>query len=355
MILDFFIDKLSPENYPNIIEDKCLHNIEESNACSICMDACPKSAISYNAGKFKIDENLCNKCGICKGICPTRAINLKAIGEENILRTINEKKSIAFACSLLNSSGNMKISCLNAFDPELLASLLIISKDKNLSFNLSKCESCKLNVNQYFLNNLEKALDFVKLLGIDPKYSLHYDNADIEKLSQEAISRRDLFMLLKKETTNIASEILDTVVNEGEYLYIRKVLLNTLKNIDFSTVESNPLFTSWEVEDSCDGCALCVEKCPNKALTIEKDQSIQLFHKVGSCHNCGLCDRVCPKNALKASSFKKADLYNLKMIKEIKLNHCKECGNKFIPDKKYSEMCPVCQKKELLRRKLATY
>ena len=48
MILDFFIDKLSQENYPNIIEYKCLNKIEESEVCSICIEACPKNAISYN-------------------------------------------------------------------------------------------------------------------------------------------------------------------------------------------------------------------------------------------------------------------------------------------------------------------
>lgn len=355
MILDFFIDKLSQENYPIIIEDKCLQKIEGSSKCSLCIDACPKSAIDFKANKFEIDKNLCIQCGICKGICPSRAINLKGIGEENILRTISEKKSLVFSCSLFNSTGNMKLSCLNAFDPELLASLFIITRGKDLNFNLSKCESCKLNTNQYFLDNLERAVDFVKLLGINPKYKLYYDNDNIEKLSEEAISRRDLFMLLRKETTSIATEVLGTVVSEGEFLSLRKVLLNAMKNIDFRKVELNPLLTSWEVENSCDGCGECVDKCPSKALNLEKDQSIKLFHKVGCCHKCNLCQKICPKNALKASPFNKADLYNYKMIKEIELSVCNECEVKFIPDETHKEICPICEKKKILRRKLATY
>src|SRR5699024_2727705 len=110
-----------------------------SNICTKCKEHCPKGAIEFQSDKIKINKDLCNSCGICKGACPSQAINLKGIGEENILRTIGTKDPMVFSCSHKNGLGNLKLTCLSSFHPELLAALFIQYSDQSFNFNISKC------------------------------------------------------------------------------------------------------------------------------------------------------------------------------------------------------------------------
>jgi len=47
--------------------------------------------------------------------------------------------------------------------------------------------------------------------------------------------------------------------------------------------------------DTCDLCGLCVENCPENALSIENDE---LFLNYYLCEGCGICEYVCPVDAI---------------------------------------------------------
>jgi len=42
--------------------------------CGLCIDACPRQAISLVRGRASINRKLCDGCGICLGVCPRGAI-----------------------------------------------------------------------------------------------------------------------------------------------------------------------------------------------------------------------------------------------------------------------------------------
>ncbi|NCC25095.1 MAG: 4Fe-4S dicluster domain-containing protein [Deltaproteobacteria bacterium] len=54
--------------------------------------------------------------------------------------------------------------------------------------------------------------------------------------------------------------------------------------------------------DRCDGCAMCIDVCPTKALSIIENRDRPGKHIVfvapRLCHGCGLCQATCPKEAL---------------------------------------------------------
>jgi len=61
--------------------------------------------------------------------------------------------------------------------------------------------------------------------------------------------------------------------------------------------------------DHCDGCALCVDVCPFKAITIEAYQADdgamkkRIVTEPTLCKGCGLCEAVCPKEGVFVHGF----------------------------------------------------
>ena len=48
-------------------------------------------------------------------------------------------------------------------------------------------------------------------------------------------------------------------------------------------------------QDTCDGCSICLDRCPMDALTIEDFKSIVNLDR---CIGCGLCVTTCPTDSL---------------------------------------------------------
>ena len=48
-------------------EDLCL-------GCGLCVEACPRQAISIQSGVARIDQAACRHCSLCLDICPQGAI-----------------------------------------------------------------------------------------------------------------------------------------------------------------------------------------------------------------------------------------------------------------------------------------
>jgi Fe-S-cluster-containing hydrogenase component 2 len=47
---------------------------ERCAGCGICVDACPRGAISIRSGKATIRQSLCSQCEACAAVCPEGAI-----------------------------------------------------------------------------------------------------------------------------------------------------------------------------------------------------------------------------------------------------------------------------------------
>jgi len=42
--------------------------------CGLCLESCPRGAISLKFGQARIDRVKCNRCGLCLNVCPQGAI-----------------------------------------------------------------------------------------------------------------------------------------------------------------------------------------------------------------------------------------------------------------------------------------
>lgn len=356
MILDYLIHKLTEENPPEIYAEKCINYYGKTAACNKCVEICPEQAVRLAEKKVLFNEKLCNNCGVCKAKCPTQAIKIKDTKEENILNHVDEKKNLVLSCSMEGVTGNLSISCLNALHPEFISALFILYKEKKFYFNVSNCAKCEMGYNDsLFRDSLDKALSFVNGLGINPAYEILTEEKDFSDLLNEEISRRNLFKLVKKESGNIILKTITSMIDD-EQLSIRKLLLRTIQNDELETKSKKNIFWEyWDVNKNCDGCGKCESVCPGKAWKIENnDETIELYHSSGKCYKCGLCKTVCPQKAIAEGAVEIGDSLEFILKKEINLNTCKVCNKKFIPENKEDEVCEVCRKKELLRKKIST-
>ena len=358
MLIDFLIDKFTEKNYPQVLHKKCLNFNKMPQPCKACKDICPKEAVALEYNKIIFDEDLCSSCGICKSICPTQAISMNGLGEENILRTINDKSNIVFSCSEKGGVGTLKLKCLNAFNPELLAAIFMMYEDRKFYFNISRCKKCDFNKNDLLLQSLEKAEDFVKSFGFNPKYEVMISEDNLTNLPQPAISRRDLFSLFKKESSNIAVQAVDTIVSDkNNFLSIRSVLLNAIKKIESLPkdvkLNNSALLRTWSINSNCNGCKKCEAVCSDRAWKIQlQDEKLSIYHNAGKCYGCGKCVSICDQHAIEEGDLMVADVNSYSLKKQINLTNCTSCNKIFVSNEN-KKICSICEKREALRKQIA--
>lgn len=359
MIFDYLIYSLTKENPPKLNKDKCINSFMKG--CHICEQTCPEQAVSEKKGNIFFDGKLCTECGVCKVKCPTQAIITEGCKDEEILAKVEEKQNLVFSCSLSDTTGNIKISCLNTLHPELISCMFMLYEGKKIHFNLSSCTECKCGYNdKLFRDSLNKALKFVNTMGLNPPYEIHEDENNLSELITETITRRNLFKMVKKESGNMVVKTISSIVpldesNESQ-ISTRKILLKLLKSdkIINNCVNSDIFWECWEVNENCDGCGRCVSICPGKAWKIENtDTTSKLYHNSANCFKCGLCEKACVKKALIRGNVDNSFSDEFSPKREIDFNICNICSSKYIPGNKDDEKCDICKKKELLREKIS--
>ncbi len=127
------IGEFEVEIEKNIDKEKCI-------SCGLCVAACPKNAIRYNAA-YTIGEG-CDKCGDCIDVCPTGAIefhNREVIHAGQILVITRDKEwkwSTQFGIYIAADYEDALSKAL-----ELVSNLGEIKKRKYLELDLGRCAS----------------------------------------------------------------------------------------------------------------------------------------------------------------------------------------------------------------------
>ncbi|HNT28581.1 MAG TPA: 4Fe-4S binding protein [bacterium] len=63
-------------------------------------------------------------------------------------------------------------------------------------------------------------------------------------------------------------------------------------------VFENPKCTLRIIPELCKGCAICIEFCPVKALSLDRKRLIVTASAMEKCIACGMCELRCPDFAI---------------------------------------------------------
>ncbi|RZN69131.1 MAG: 4Fe-4S dicluster domain-containing protein [Candidatus Methanolliviera hydrocarbonicum] len=227
-------------------EKRLVFDYDKCCGCSICVDACPTSAIELgpifeiatgmDAPPIMIDEHKCSFCGMCAAFCPYNAIKMEDISEDY---------------------------------PHLQSSIEV---------NDSKCLPCKL---------CERVCDSdaIKVTFDMPKKE---DLVLYRKMARgEIIVDRD-----KCNFCGICAEFCDAFF----------LLEKTPTPLDLRPYEDLLID-----EDKCDYCGLCVDLCPEEAIKVISMAKVAIRIRLKGeieideekCTKCGKCQEICPYDAIK--------------------------------------------------------
>ncbi|MEM4140751.1 MAG: 4Fe-4S binding protein [Nitrososphaeria archaeon] len=313
--------------------DLCLSFKE---ACSSCMNYCPKQAISPNLS-YLVDRRTCDVCGVCESIClqevfytfpfrPDFELGLdfllkdswKVLGVKKG-KKILEDNIVVFACGMevkntfirmVLDGQKYKEEILPLFLPSpsmITFELLLQAFNKGAQkVIILGCRSCPAGIKFY----VEDTVINFKMVSSKLEDRIQY-------FWIRENDTNELFSILEEGFKNIDKERFEAPNIDKEYDSRRVEVAELIKSLsDKETIPSSKLlpFGFIKIDKStCNLCGKCVNSCPTGALKLSDEHII--FDHV-KCFGCNICERTCEKNSIRCYPEIKTDFIG-KSIKAI--------------------------------------
>lgn len=321
----------------------CAHSRSNLEGCSACIETCSTKAIHGRGQGIEVNPHLCLGCGACASVCPTGAIQYALTPAQALLRAAKEglktyaklggqrAHAVIHAASLphnwlelsqTNSSvvsqGLIPIEAHHAASvgPDAWLSLLAFGANRvtvALSAEEHEFYAGALAKQAQWVNDLTTALGLGKRVSIQRADSIDLSVEDGVSVAWST----GAFDVANDKRTRLTFAI--------EHLAEKASPTSPIplsKPAPFGTVLLDA--------NKCTLCMSCTGACPSSAL-IDNPLEPQLRFIERNCVQCGLCVETCPEDAI--SLVTQLDLSPKSKEKRV-LNqsqpfHCTSCGKAF--------------------------
>jgi Fe-S-cluster-containing hydrogenase component 2 len=321
--------------------------------CRHCEKICPTGALRIQEGRMDVGDG-CIGCGRCMAACPTGALQVHGFPVKLGIDP-NARTALTVDCRRAQSGADIRVPCLGGLSVSRLLALRLAAEQREIRLlDHGWCAACPASAgtNEHpAAKSLARAVARLRDAGLAEELMprLHAVPAlyALEKRSQPRASRRRFLSPFNPPRPEASARFTPAPAPD------RVVTLEILTRLStqYGGVVSEKLYHRVQVDERCQGHAVCAAGCPTGALRLEHDEgnAVGLSHSSQLCVACGHCERVCPEKALRLD--RGAGYAPRRWVARFETGECTVCGTQMRQSPQDARaVCQSCEKAAVLAR-----
>ncbi len=316
--------------------------------CRRCLDICPHSAITLGTDGVTVNARACRECGACVSVCPTGALQYERFTDRAFYRYFHKVRLSPGSTVIIGSE-----EALQGFwwrtGTQQRADYLFFLEHPNIN---------AINGMQLLLLFARGARRIVLIEDASPGFDvdLRPREADMVNSLLKSLfglpdtvvfcNRNEVQNYLETEITHPLTTLFADPVYNGRRPALTAILehlvLSSGRQIQLEQ-QSMPWFAVLECDtDRCSQCLACLNECKTVALAAEQS-TLALLHTPVRCVACGICVQVCPEDALRIAPDYSLDenFFHCSELARGEAMVCVECGKAFGTKKSYERVAAI--------------